>query len=153
MVKIVIRSNLVSVFPEKFPLAKTKHWMELTLLWASYIFACQFNRKGKQNLSSFCRNYVLVKFRYNDSDFSPILVLECVASKATADRTRQYQFAFCRSSSASTIQGCISSLPCLEGGRGILTCWGAFSVKSLARKCSCKLWPWECNLWLFCIVG
>lgn len=52
-----------------------------------------------------------------------------------------------------TIQGFISSLPCLEGGRGILTCLGAFSLKSLARKCCCKPWQWECNLWLFCIVG
>lgn len=125
-------------------------------LWVSYKFASQFNRKSKQDLWTFHpenKNYILVRFHYHDSGFSPILVLDCIGSKATADRARNCQSAFCRSSSASTMHGFISSLPCLEGDRGTLTCLGACSLKSLTRKCYCKLWQWECNLWLFCIVG
>jgi len=121
------------------------------------MFACQFNSKSKQDLCSVHpekKNYFFfVRFHCNDSGFSPILVLECIGSKAAAGRTRECQFAFCRSSNASTIQGCISSLPCLEGGRGILACLGAFSLNSLTRECYCELWQEECNLWLFCIAG
>lgn len=81
----------------------------------------------------------LVRFPYNDGGFRSILVLEYIGSKAKADRTRQCQSAFCRSSNVSAIQDYISSLPCLEGGRGILNCLVVFSVKSLNRKCYCNL--------------
>lgn len=128
-IMVKIKKKIRSCIPRVISLGKDQALNGTIHSWASYVFACQLNSKSKQDLCSFHpekENYVLVRFHYNDSGFSPILVLECIGSKATADKTGQCQSAFCRSSNASTIQGCISSLPCLEGGRGILT-WCIFT--------------------------
>lgn len=142
--------------PRVFFLAKDQALNGTIHSRVSYMFACQFNRKSKQDLLCFYpekQNCVLVRFHYNDGGFRSILVLEYIGSKAKADRTRQCWSAFCRTSNVSAIQGYISSLPCLEGDRGILNCLVVFFLKSLNRKCYCNLRQGECNLWLFCIVG
>lgn len=142
--------------PRVFFLANDQALNGTTHSWVSYMFACQFNSKSKQDLLCFYsekQNCVLVRFHYNDGGFRSILVLEYIGSKAKADRTRQCWSAFCRTSNVSAIQGYISSLPCLEGDRGILNCLVVFFLKPLNRKCYCNLRRGECNLWLFCIVG
>lgn len=150
-----IKEILFLCIPRVFSLAKEQALNGTIHSWVSYMFACQFNRKSKQDLLCFYpekQNYVSLRFHYKDGGFRSVLVLEYIGSKAKADRTRQCQSAFCRTSNVSAIQDYISSLPCLEGGRGILNCL-VFSLKSLNRKCYCSLRQGECNLWLFCIVG
>lgn len=46
-----------------------------------------------------------VRFHFRDTSLSPSLVLEYIGSKVTADRIRQCQSAFCRSSNVFTTQG------------------------------------------------
>lgn len=80
-----------------------------------------------------------VRFHFRDTSLSPSLVLEYIGSKVTADRIRQCQSAFCRSSNIFTTQGLkyYLLLNLWEGNPFIFL--HAFSLTSLTRKHSCEL--------------